>query len=203
MGDQSGDVVDTTQGGVAQRVRKQLTTANLLGKVTHDMIPEKGEPPKWAINVYGQVESFETGQSQYGPYVKLGGEFIATNLLTGEVTDGPVAILPAIGEMVIRNQLKAVGFGTPGGPRAITFAMDIGIEWNKPDEQIIDGKTVMIKKHTWAVRPIGQKAKTPLALIREQMEAQRGVLAIAAPTPTPAADVEEQSEAGRKGRAPK
>jgi hypothetical protein len=180
------EIVDTTQGGgTQQRVRKQLTTANLLGRVTHDMIPEKGEPPKWVLNIYGQVEGYETGTSQFGDYVRLTGEFIATNNLTGEVTDGPTCILPGIAEMVIKNQFKAVGFGQPGGPRAIVFGMDIGIEWNKPDEQIIDGKTVMIRKHTWAVRPIGQKAKTPLAIVREQMEAARNQLELGNPPSLP------------------
>jgi hypothetical protein len=185
-GSESGDIVDTTIGGektANQRIRKQLTTANVLGRVTHDMIPEKGEPPKWVINIYGQVESFEKGVGTYGEFIKLGGEFIWTNLLTGEEIDGPVSILPGLAEMVVKNQFKAVGFGEPGGPRAIVFAMDIGIEWNKPDEQIIDGKKVEIRKHAWAVRPVGQRAKTPLRLLKEQMEKERHAPRIAEEQP--------------------
>jgi hypothetical protein len=171
-GNKNGDIVDTTTGGTGKeaRVRKSLTPSSLVGKITQEMIPEKGAPTTWLLEIFGQVEGFETGQTQFGPFIRLKGEFIADNLLTGEQTDGPTAILPALAEMVVRNQLRAVGFGTPNGPKAVTFAMRVGIDWNKPDEQIIDGKAVMLKKYTWAIAPIGAQAKTPLRLIKEQMQ---------------------------------
>jgi hypothetical protein len=193
-GNKNGDIVDTTIGGTGKeaRVRKSLTPSSLIGKITQDMIPEKGAPTAWLLEIFGQVEGFETGQTQFGPFVRLKGEFIADNLLTGEQSEGPTAILPALAEMVVRNQLRAVGFGTEGGPKAVMFAMRVGIDWNKPDEQIIDGKTVALKKYTFAIAPIGAQAKTPLRLIKEQMQAS---MRLDAPSPQAALGAPEKAAA--------
>jgi hypothetical protein len=204
-GNDAGDVVDTTQGGTTQgRFRKQITVEKIIGKVLQDWIPEKGQEPKWLVSIMGQVEAFETGQTQFGPFMRLGGEFISTNLLTGEETDGPVCILPGMGEMVVRNQLRAVGFGSgkPDAPKAVVFGMDIGIEWNKPDEFEINGEKVIVKKYTWAIRPRGAKAKTSLRMIKEQMDADQKLLAAAPPAAiTDAPEPETIAGIGEKNKA--
>jgi hypothetical protein len=205
QGNPDGEIINTTAGGESEaetRFRKQITPEKIVGKILQDWIPNKGEEPRWLFSIYGQVEGFSIGQTQFGPYMKLTGEFLAKNYLTGVETDGPVAILPALGEMIVRNQLRAVGFGTPNGPRAVVFGMEIGIEYNKPDEFEINGDKVTVKKYSWAIRPIGARAKTSLRMVRDMMESQR----LAAPEVATVAELIHEAEApaaGRKGRAAK
>lgn len=75
---------------------KKITCRDVMGNMK-EIIRESGKKNGEKVGLFtiiGQVIGFTTGESQYGPWVKLKGRFRATNVLTGEVFTSSVAMLP-------------------------------------------------------------------------------------------------------------
>lgn len=82
-----------------------------------------GEPVK-VMRVLGQCTGFKADESDNGPYVQLSGQFVATNMITGEQVATARAILPdAIGEQVAG--------AVKGGAEAVDFAVEIYVEFDE------------------------------------------------------------------------
>src|SRR5277367_1653847 len=77
------------------------------------------------LRVVGQVVDFAPGESDAGPYVKLKGQFEATNLLDGTIiSDVAVAILPNM----IADRVSAALLG---GAKAVDFAVEIDVNYDE------------------------------------------------------------------------
>lgn len=82
-----------------------------------------GQPVK-LMRVLGQCTGFKADESDNGPYVQLSGQFVATNMLTGEEVATARAILPdAIGDLVSAS-IKS-------GAEAVDFAVEIFVEYDE------------------------------------------------------------------------
>lgn len=76
-----------------------------------------GQPAN-LFRIVGVVNSTKAGASDFGPWLKLIGEFTAQNLTTGEVVSAPVAMLP---EQVTQQVHAALQGGA-----AVEFAIELG-----------------------------------------------------------------------------
>ncbi len=139
---------------------KKITAARMCGGVIPK--PEPGQTI-WLFSLYGQIEKIEVGSTEYGDFLRLVGDFLGDSFTTGETVAATSAILPSIAEQIVRNQLSAVGFGAEDGPKTVTFAMDIGVEFSKAGAA----------GYTWVVKPVGASKKSPLQMYREAIKARR------------------------------
>lgn len=80
------------------RLTKKITTREVMGNMKAFMRENsEGKKDGELVELYtivGQVIGHTTGESDYGPWVKLKGRFRAVNKSTGEVINSPVAMLP-------------------------------------------------------------------------------------------------------------
>lgn len=77
------------------------------------------------MRVLGNVTGYATGDSDFGPYTKLKGQFQATNLQTGEVLEGcSLAILPAV---VADNVAGAI----LAGAESVQFAVEMDTRFSE------------------------------------------------------------------------
>jgi hypothetical protein len=175
---------------VGAKVESRITAGGALGTVSEEMIPDKGEPTRWYLRILGEMTGYETGRSQFGPFVKLKGEFTVTDLRDGTVKGAKTAILPGLGENVIKRQADHVGFGTESGPRSIVFGMEIGLDWNKPDIKSVNGKEIVFKKYMWAIRPLGSTVETPLMRLTRELNARAAQATLAGAGDAPVSLIE-------------
>lgn len=75
------------------------------------------------FNVYGVASGFMSGESNYGPWECLTGNFEAVNLQTGEVFQSPRAFLPRVAHGMIVAQFKQGKEGV-----AVRFALEVGVK---------------------------------------------------------------------------
>jgi hypothetical protein len=182
-GAKTGANVDALGDGRAgTQLKTRITASDVLGTISEDMIPDKGEPAKWYLRIIGEISGYETGRTTFGPYVKLKGEFTSTDMRTGQILTGSTCILPGLAEMIVRRQLDVVNFGSENGPKMVTFGMEIGLDWNKPDIKMVDGKEIAFKKYMWAIRPLGSTVETPLMRLTRELNEKSKALALAAPS---------------------
>lgn len=80
------------------------------------------------FNVIGVATDFSTGQSDMGAFLKLLGQFKATNVKTGEIFRSGACILPGSGNDMVYGALRAIPEGQGGG---VEFAFNIGIKRDK------------------------------------------------------------------------
>lgn len=112
--------VGTKQDLLAYAMTGQTVTKDDAGK-EHRSATGKDVP---ILRVLGEVTGFKAGQSDYGSYAELQGIFVATNLQTGEVTDGIAkCILPdAIGD--------PLASAIHSGADAVQFAVEISVAFD-------------------------------------------------------------------------
>lgn len=90
--------------GAVAAVRK-ITVASVYGKVKVADIPEDEEIA--LCRMAGVASGVKSGESQYGEWEILLGEFAATNSQTGEIYAGGACAVPgAMGEVIL-SQLKS------------------------------------------------------------------------------------------------
>lgn len=77
------------------------------------------EPAVALLRIAGIAQEGAPGQTDKGEYLKLKGEFRATNLITGQLFEAATAILPSFITDRISTALK-------GGP--VEFALEIGVK---------------------------------------------------------------------------
>lgn len=115
------------------KILKKLTIREFIGKKSEILaIAITGKASKEAttgapvkmMRVLGQCTGFKADESDNGPYVQLSGQFVATNMITGEEVATARAILPdAIGEQVA-GAVKA-------GAESVDFAVEIYVEFDE------------------------------------------------------------------------
>lgn len=141
-------------------------TAKTLG-FTMAKIRELVAPgtPVALFRIVGVVNSTKAGASDFGPWLKLIGEFTAQNLVTGEVVSAPVAMLP---EQVTQQVHAALQGGA-----AVEFAIELGV-----------AKTETVIGYEYTVRSMIDIKPTERL---QSLMSKAGMLALAAPA-TPADD---------------
>lgn len=75
---------------------KKITARDVMGvmkAVIRDSKKDNGEVVE-LFTIIGQVIGHSTGESTYGPWVKIKGRFRATNKITGDIYNSAVAMLP-------------------------------------------------------------------------------------------------------------
>jgi hypothetical protein len=119
---------------------KKITIAAVFGKVKIADIPKDGELP--LVRIAGYADSTDSGESNFGPWECLSGNFAATNLATGEMFAGAKAFVPgAMGEQLciaMRNALEN------DAEAKIRFSVDVSAKISPRDEN----------KYEYIVRPV-------------------------------------------------
>lgn len=117
----------TEKGGHA--FLKKITVKEVYGVPLLKDIPEGEMLP--LIKVAGFAQGVKEGESTYGQWKALLGEFAAVNLKTGEIFHSPVAIVPsAFGEMLIQQTQAALH---QDATSRVKFAVEIGVQISKRD----------------------------------------------------------------------
>lgn len=94
------------------------------------------------MRVAGFAQGIKTGESNYGEWKAIMGEFAATNLKTGEIFTSPVAIIPsAMGEMIFQQVQASL---MEDASSRVKFAVEIGVMVSKRDPN----------KYEYTVQPI-------------------------------------------------
>lgn len=134
-----------------QTLRK-LSSKTILGK-TPDQPPE-GETVALYM-VYGVADGVARGNSDYGAYVRLLGNFEAVRLADGQVFNAPQCFLPQPFDEMIAQKLD-------GGATAIDFAFEVGCK--RPSQGT--------NAYEYTCRPIRDpNATDPLEEIRKRIKA--------------------------------
>lgn len=100
---------------------KKLSVATVFGKIDLKKLiaaDEKGETVP-VMRVMGSAIGTKTGDSNFGPWTALQGQFKAINLDTGETSEAATLFLPDVALTPI-----LVGLAAPGA-RGVQFAIDI------------------------------------------------------------------------------
>lgn len=125
--------------GAVAAVRK-ITVASVYGKVKVADIPEGEEIA--ICRMAGVASGIKSGESQYGEWEILLGEFAATNSQTGEIFAGGACAVPgAMGEMLL-SQLKAALLEDAASK--LRFSVDVFAVVSPRDEN----------KYEYIVRPV-------------------------------------------------
>ncbi len=93
---------------------KKITVKTVCGRIVG--IERKPKETLSVMRVVGIARRIVTGESDYGAWIKLKGEFHATNLLTGEEFHSSTCMLPEVASDLVENALadennKSVEFG--------------------------------------------------------------------------------------------
>lgn len=77
------------------------------------------------LQIYGIAAKYKPDQSDKGPYVRFYGQFRGANLITKQVYESSVVLLPGI----IENGLFAA-MGPQDAPRETQFAFTVGVKFD-------------------------------------------------------------------------
>ena len=125
---------------VAIAAVRKITVASVYGKVKVSDIPEGVELP--LCRIAGVASGLESGESSYGPWTMLLGEFAATNYQSGEIFAGVKAIVPgAMGEQLVLSMTNAL---MEDAGSKLKFSVDIFAKVSPRDEN----------KYEYIVRPV-------------------------------------------------
>lgn len=97
---------------------RKISIATVIGKPTQDQAAAKTK----LMRVVGYAKSSFKVQSPYGDAHGIMGEFVATNLITGEQTESTKMFLPDIAQEPLLQALDGES------AESIAFGFDIGVE---------------------------------------------------------------------------
>lgn len=138
-----------------------------------------------SFTLIGRVRRYETGQTDYGPFVKFRGMFEAVNETTGEQAASSVAIFP--GGLLEDSLIEAIETANKDGGGA---SVDIAIRFS-----MVADETSPVGYRWSAEQLVEQRDTDPLADLRSK---------VALPAPEASEASEEASEASKgKGRSSK
>lgn len=128
------------------------------------------------IKVVGKTTGAKTGQTDKGTYVKLTGEFFATDLTTGEAFSSASCILPNF----VSESIAAALAQSP----SVEFALEIGVKRNDTS----------VTGYEFTVRPLieAKPSDTMMALLNAA-----GIDPAAKALPAPAADKPAKAGKGK------
>jgi hypothetical protein len=125
---------------VAIAAVRKITVASVFGKVKVADILEGEEIA--LCRIAGVASGLESGESSYGPWTMLLGEFAATNYQTGEIFAGVKAIVPgAMGEQLVLSMTNAL---MEDAGSKLKFSVDIFAKVSPRDAN----------KYEYVVRPV-------------------------------------------------
>lgn len=130
------------------------------------------------IRIAGEVVKAETGQTDKGSFTRLGGQFVGTDLTTGELYQSGACILPDF----IGAQLGAAVLSVKGS--AVQFAFEIHA---KRDDSAITGYSYGVKTLMTPEPTDSMKRLMGFAGIQAPALAAPAPAADPAPAPAPAA----------------
>lgn len=142
--------------------------------------------------IMGYATTAKPGVSEFGEFIKFGGQFRGTNLATGEQTDAPQCILPNfIGE----GLFAAIQNPARNGP--VQFAIEVGAKYDD----------TAIAKYVFIVNDLMPKTEhDPLAMLETSVNTGKPLGALSAPAPAaalpPATPAPTQAPAPAPTQAP-
>lgn len=101
-----------------------MSKVNIVSKISAKKIVGKVKKPTetvYHMQVYGIATGTKAGESNFGPWTALTGQFRAKNLETGEVSQSGVCFLPEIALNLITPKLDAKNV------EGVEFALNIGV----------------------------------------------------------------------------
>jgi len=108
---------------------KKITVKEVCGVPLLKDIPEGEILP--LLKIAGYAQGVREGESNYGPWKAIMGEFAAVNLKSGEIFHSPVAIVPsAYGELLVQQTYAALHNDATS---RVKFAVEIGVQVSKRD----------------------------------------------------------------------
>lgn len=141
----------------APAVVKKLSVATIWGKITPKQIPQDGELK--ICRIAGTAYATYSGQSTYGEWVCMVGEFAATNYETGEIFIGKSAFVPgAMGDALIGALNMAQ---KEDASATLKFSVDVSIKANKREPE---------SKYDYVVRPVIESNITNEAMLLLSLE---------------------------------
>ena len=105
--------------------------SNLIRKISAKSVCGRIEAPKKAVKlftVFGIATKVKTGQSDYGPWTALVGQFEAVNAETGEIFQAPQCFLPDPMNSMIAEQLEECDEDGNRVTQSVQFSVDVGIK---------------------------------------------------------------------------
>lgn len=135
---------------------KKLTVATIYGKVAVKDIPEGGELK--LCRIAGFARGVKQGESNYGDWKALEGEFTARNEQTGEIFASAQAFVPgAMGDMLVQSMESAL---REDAAAQLKFSVDVAVIVSPRDPN----------KYEYKVRPVIENALAAPALELLQLE---------------------------------
>ena len=135
--------------------------SNLIRKISAKSICGKVEVPKKATAlfvVFGIATKTRSGQSDYGPWTALVGQFEATNIETGEISQAPQCFLPEPMNEMIANQLDETDDEGNRITNSVQFSVEVGV---KPADNAVG--------YEYTTKTVVESdAADPLAALRDQ-----------------------------------
>lgn len=100
---------------------KKLSVAAVYGKIDIKKVVNS-EKPIHVMRVYGQAVGTKSGESNFGAWTSLVGQFKATNPETGEQSEASTLFLPDVALLPLQVALAQEG------ARGVMFAIDIFVK---------------------------------------------------------------------------
>jgi hypothetical protein len=143
---------------------RKITIREVMGKdymrnILPVLIPLEGKKASTVplLRVFGVANRYKPGTSDLGEYVKFFGQFLATNLITGDEFTGVQCILPNF----IGEQIHASMMGSGGEIHESQWAFEIGAHYD-PDAAT---------KYVYDIRPLERPNTTSAVnLLRANIE---------------------------------
>ena len=136
---QTADTKEAPKKSTVAAIRK-VSIATVYGKVRIADIPQDGE--LHLCRMAGVASSVESGESTYGDWQCLVGEFAAVNQQTGEMYAGNKCFVPsAMGEMLVSQMSGAL---LEDAAARLKFSVDIFAKVSARDEN----------KYEYVIRPV-------------------------------------------------
>lgn len=144
------------------------------------------------LRVFGIAAKTVPGANDYGPFVKIKGQFMATNLQTGEQFRSGTVLLPKVAEELLTGALDSLADDAGG---RVEFGFDIGAHF---DESVAT-------KYVYDVVPLTQpKESDPLVMLGKSIGVEVPALeapkAAPAAEPAPASAAEPAPASNKKGK---
>lgn len=163
---------------------KKLSVKTVHGKIRQDEIPKDGKTVTPIMQIIGMATGVVSGDTDFGAYDKLIGQFEAVDLVSGELFTAPECFVPEPYNSMIAQKLK--GSQNVPGVSAVEFAFEIGVMAPTEDQTV---------KYTYSTKVLRDaSAGDPLETLRARVPR---LAALAPPSSGPA--IEDQS-AGKSGK---
>lgn len=151
------------------------------------------------LKIAGEVVRAKSGQTDKGSYTRLDGQFIGTDLTTGELYQSGACILPEF----VGAQLGAAVLGANGG--AVQFAFKISAKWqaNAITQYEYEVESLMESKPTDSMARLLALAGIDASAKPKQLQAPAPTEPAAEPAAPPAAPAAEPAKPAAKSAGKK